>query len=115
MHLALADHRPHIGVVEAAPQPDGTDAFRQQLDEAVVACALEQESRWRGTGLRRVLHQDAGRGGGGPLQVGVGEDHVGGLATELEGQGHDVVRGRLHDRDAGGNRAGERDVVDSGM
>ena len=115
MHLSLADHRSHVGIVEAAAQPDRPDAFCQHVDKAIMGRALEQQSGRRGAGLRGVLHQRAGRGRCGALQVGVAEDQVGGFATELERHRHDVVRGRLHDRDAGGNRPGEGDVVDAGM
>ena len=55
------------------------------------------------------------RGGRGRLEVGVGEDHVGGLAAELEGDPLDRRGRALGDPAADLGRAGEGDLGDVGV
>ena len=90
-------------------------ASANRLCEAVVGAALDQDARAGAAVLARVV-EDRVRGGRGcALEVGVGEDHVGGFAAELERDALDGVRGAAHDPDADLGRAGEADLRHVGV
>ena len=62
------------------------------------------------------IEEDAGGGRlAGGLDVGIVEDHVGGLAAEFERDPFEVAGGAAQDAAADAGRAGERHLVDIGM
>src|SRR5581483_5010091 len=84
----------------------------QQLGEAVVRAALDENARARAAVLAGIV-EDGIRGRGSRfLQVRVGEDDVGGLAAELERHALDRLRGALHDAPANLRAAREADLGD---
>ena len=110
------DQRAHLGLL-ARRVADLHAAGRvdEQLEEAVVDGPLDEDPRAGATVLACVV-EDGVRGGGGRLlQVGVREDHVGGLAAELEGDALDRRGGALHDAATDLGRAREADLGDVRM
>ena len=91
--LAGADQRPHLGACPGRGSSTRTPltAGSEQLHEPVVGRPLHQDPRAGAAVLAGVVEDGVRRGGGGLLEVGVGEDDVGALAAELEGDPLDLV------------------------
>ncbi len=85
----------------------------QFFDELVVNFAFDEESR-AGTATLALIEEEGEESAfDGGVDVGVGEDDVGGLAAELEGDALQVGSGGgLHDDFADFGGAGEGDLVD---
>ena len=116
--LALAgrDQRAHLGrLVERVADLDRLDRLLERLHERVERRALDEDARARAAVLPGVAEHCRRRGGGGGLDVGVGEHDVGGLAAELERHALDRLRGARGDRAPDLGRAGERDLGDVGV
>ena len=88
---------------------------RDALDHLVVGAALHQQARARRAALAGVLDQRLHDRGDRLVEVGVGEDDVGGLAAELELDRDQASRAGLGDLRAGRGGADERHVVDGGV
>src|SRR5207253_7125030 len=82
----------------------------EQLDEAIVGRALDEDARARAAVLARVVEDGVRRSGRGLLEVGVGEDDVRGLAAELERDALDRRGGAGHHAPTDLGRAGEADL-----
>src|SRR5215218_5225369 len=112
LELLLEGDRPHLGLrLKRVAQPDGPGLLREALDELVVAPLLDEEPGTGDAGLpggREDSRDHPVRHG---LHVGVLEDDVGRLATELQGDLGEVVGGILHDLLARLRRAGEGHLV----
>ena len=107
------DQRPHLGrVVGRIANLDAAGRIDEQLDEAVVGRALDEDARAGTAVLARVVEHRVRRRCGRLLEIGVGEDHVRGLAAELEGHALDRRRRALHHALADLGRAGEADLGD---
>ena len=110
------DQRAHLGrLVARVADLHVRGRLGEEAREAVVGAALDEDARAGAAVLAGVVEDGVGRGGGGALEVGVGEDHVGGLAAELERDALDRVGGAAHDSDADLGRAGEADLGDVGV
>ena len=66
-------------------------------------------------GLARVHERAPDEPRGRPVEIRVGRDHGGVLAPELEDDAREVLRGALHDLDAGRDGAREEDLGDPGV
>ena len=110
---ARRDQRPHLGrVVLGIADAHAARRVDEQLEEAVVGRALDEDPRAGAAVLAGVAEDGVRRGGGGALEVGVGEDDVRRLAAELERHALDRPRGALHHAAAHLGRAGEADLRD---
>ena len=90
-------------------------AGAEQVEEAVVHGALDEDAGAGAAVLAGVVEEGHGRGGGGGLEVGVGEDDVGALAAEFEGDALEERRALGQDLLAHGRRPGEDDLRDAGV
>ena len=101
-------------VVAAVAQADQVRAPADLLDEPVVDLVLDDRPA---AGAADLAGVDEGGGQGvvdGGLEVGVGEDDVGALAAELEGDALDVDGGAPEELAAGFDAAGQGDQVHVG-
>ena len=113
LQVLRGDQRSGLGLgVEGAAEPDLPGAADHLVDEAVVQRVLDDQPGAGRADLPRM--QEDGREGEvhGRLEVGVGEDHVGVLAAELQRHLLHGRGGRGHDPLAGLQAAGEGDHVD---
>src|SRR5581483_2260795 len=86
------------------------------LDERVVDVAMEEEARTRLARLPAHAERHArDRTGDRTIHVGVGEDDVRVLPTELEHRGDDVLCRRGEDGLPRRDAAGELDLADAGV
>ncbi|BFO20054.1 hypothetical protein SHKM778_64420 [Streptomyces sp. KM77-8] len=84
--LGGGDQRAHVdALVRRVAHPDGLDRGGEQFQEPVVRGALDEDAGAGAAVLAGVVEEGHGGGRGGGLQVGVGEDDVGALAAEFEG------------------------------
>ena len=110
------DQRAHLGrLVAGSPTFTLRGRGDEQVGEAVVGAALDEDARARAAVLAGVVEDGVRRGGRGLLEVGVGEDDVRGLAAELERDALDRRGGAFHHGAADLGRAGEADLRDVGM
>ena len=110
------DERAHLGrVVLRVADAHVARRLDEQLGEAVVDGALDEDPRPRAAVLARVVEHGVRRGGGGLLEVGVGEDDVGRLAAELERDALDRPGRAAHHLLPDLGRAGEADLGDVGV
>ena len=86
-----------------------------ELDEAVVHRALDEDPAAGAAVLAGVVEHRAGHAGRGRFEVGVGEHDVGALAAELERDPLQRVGRAAHDVLADRGRPGEADLGDVGM
>ncbi len=101
----------HVGGAGAERRELGVEA----RDHLVIDLARHQEARAGRAGLPGILHHGVGDHRDGDVEVGVGEQHVGRLAAQLQGAA-DMVPGRRGlDQGAHLRRAGEGDEVDVRM
>ena len=86
-----------ISVSSSAGSPTRTRcvALDEQLREAVVGGALDEDARAGAAVLAGVVEDGVRRRGGRALEIGVGEDDVGRLAAELERDALDASPPRL--------------------
>ena len=95
------DQRAHLGrLVGRVADLHAAGRVDEQLEEAVVGGALDEDPRARAAVLAGVVEDGVGRGRGGLLQVGVREDDVRRLAAELERDALDRPGRALHHRRA---------------
>lgn len=110
------DQRPHLGLlVRRVADHHGRDGRCQQVEEAVVDRALDQDAGPGAAVLAGVVQEGHRGGGRRGLQVGVGEDHVGALAAELQGEALHAIGAAGHDVLAGPGGAGEDDLGHTGV
>ena len=77
---------------------------------------LHEQTRAGAAALAMVEEDRAGGAGDGGVDVGIGEDDVGGLAAQFQASRvFRLLRGGLHDQLADFGRAGEGDLVDIGV
>src|SRR5918993_907559 len=72
------------GFVEGVPDPHPRDGWFHKGEKLVEDAPLDEDARAGAAVLAGVAEHGDGRRSGGLLQVGVGEDDVGGLAAELQ-------------------------------
>ena len=101
-----------LGVVRAA-EADRGGPLDQPVDEVVVDGLLDQQAGAGRADLAGVQEHRREREVEGDLAVGVGEDDVGVLAAQLEGDLLDGRGGRGHHPSPGHQTAGEGDQVDA--
>ena len=105
------DERPHLGrIVQRIADADAAGGLDEVVQKSVVDRLLDQDARARAAVLAGVVEHGVRRRRGGPLQIGVGEDHVRGLAAELERDALDRRRRALHHLPADLRRAREADL-----
>ena len=106
-----------ISVVSRRGSPTVTPltAVSKQLHEPVEGRPLDEDARAGAAVLAGVVEDPVGGGGRGLLQVGVGEDDVGALAAELQGDRLHLLRAARHDPLAHLGAAGEDDLADVGV
>jgi len=92
---------------------DGLEVRGDAGGDLVVAGLVNEHARTGGAGLARVLDDRVHDLRDGVIEVGVREDDVRRLATELQHDRDDVLRRVDGDELADGAGAGERDVVDA--
>ncbi len=101
-----------VPLSSAGPDLEPAGRLDQELQEAVVHRFLDEDPRAGAAVLAGVAEHRARRCRGGALEVRVLEDHVGGLAAELEGHALDRLGGAFHHPAADLRRAGEADLGD---
>ena len=110
------DERAHLGLlVERVADADGARELGQLRDDLVVDRAFDEQPRARLAALARCVVDRPGGARDRAREVGVGKDEVRALAAELERDPLHRVGGEAHDLAARLRRAGERDLVDTGM
>lgn len=86
LQLHPGDQRAHLRLlVGGVADDDGLDRRGEKVDEAVVDGALDEDAGAGAAVLAGVVEEGHGRSGRGGLDVGVGEDDVGALAAQFEG------------------------------
>ncbi len=109
--MCRRDERPHLGrVVLRVADLHAARRLDEQLGEAVVDARLDEDPRPRAAVLAGVVEDGVRCGRRGALEVGVGEDDVGGLAAELERDPLDRPRSAPHHPLPDLGRAGEADL-----
>src|SRR5829696_105149 len=104
------DQRSHLRrLVERVPNPETLYHGLHEGEELLEGAFLDQDARAGAAVLPGVTEDGDGRRSGGLLQVGIGEDNVCGLATQLQGDALYVVCGPCHDAlaDLRGTREGD--------
>src|SRR6266566_9496754 len=110
------DDRPHVRVeVRGVAHLDGLRPLDHSSDELIVERIRQEQSGARLAGLPLVEAEREERSVDRRVQVGVGQDDVRSLATELERDLLDVLRRLLGDEPAHRGRPGERDLADIGV
>src|SRR5215216_3622919 len=96
-------------LVERVPDAHPRDGRLYEREELVEDALLDEDARAGAAILPCIPEDGDGRRSGGLLQVGVGEDHVRGLATQLEGDALYGTGGPGHDplADLRGAREGD--------
>ncbi|CAM5504566.1 hypothetical protein SFUMM280S_08997 [Streptomyces fumanus] len=118
--LGGGDQRAHVGaLVGRVADGDRLDGGGEQVEEAVVDGALDQDAGAGAAVLAGVVEEGQGGGRGGGFQVGVGEDDVGALAAQFQGDALEPGGAAGQDVLADGGGPGEDDlrhvrVVDQG-
>lgn len=106
----------HLGFdVERIAHLDLGCALGEPFDDGVADGFVDQQPTSCDAGLAGGGEDSGHHPVDGRIDVRVREDDVRGLAAELEGDLRDVVGGALHDRDSGGSRSGEGDLVHAGF
>ena len=109
-----AGQRPGLGLlVERAAEADPSGAVHDRVDELVVDRLLDDEPGAGRADLAGVQEHGGEREVERDLEIGVGEDDVGVLAAELQGDLLHGAGGGGHDPAAGLQAAGERHQVDA--
>ncbi len=110
--LLRRDQRPHLaGLVGRIEHPQAGDRGLELRQELVVRRALDEDPGAGAAVLAGVVEDGVRRAGGRGVDVCVGEDDVGALAAELEGEPLHLVGAAGHDLLADGRRAGEADLA----
>ena len=105
------DERAHLRpVARGVAHADAVGRLHEPGQELVVDVPLDEDPRTGTAVLARVVEHRVGRRGCGAIEVGVGEDHVRGLAAELERDALDRARRSAHHLAADLRRAGEPDL-----
>src|SRR5215203_1776369 len=84
-------------LVERVPDPETLYHGLHEREELVEGAFLDQDARASAAILPGVTEDGYGRRSGGLLQVGVGEDHIRGLAAQLQGDALYGACGPCHD------------------
>lgn len=114
VQLGPGDQRAHVGpLVGRVADQDGLDRGGEEAEEAVVRRALDEDAGTGAAVLAGVVQEGHRGGGRGGLQVGVGEDDVGALAAEFEGDRLEERRALGRHPPAHGGRPGEHDLGDA--
>src|SRR6185369_3810118 len=113
--LPARDDGPQFEIGQGRPRLEGAVAVGHAPQEGVMDRPLDQDPRGRGAGLARVLYAGIDEEGQGRVQIGIGEDDLGGFAAELEGDGDGMARGGGLHQGAGRNGSREGDMVDAAM
>ena len=114
--MCRGDERPHLRrVVRGIAHPHAARRVDEKVEEAVVDRLLDQDARARAAVLARVVEDRVRRRGSRLLDVGVLEDHVRRLPSELERDALDRPGRALHDEAPDLRRPGECDLRDVGM
>ena len=111
--MCRRDQRTGLSVViERSAEADLLGTLDEAVDEFLGDGLLDDESGTSRAHLTGVDESGVERIVQGRLEVGIGEDDVGVLAAELEGDLLDRVRGVAGQQTTGDESAGERDHVD---
>ncbi len=114
--LVGRDERAHLGlVVERVTDLERLDGLLKRLHEAIERGPFDEDARPRAAVLARVAEHSKGRRRGGLFEIGVGENHVHGLAAQLQRHALDGLRGKRADSLADLGRARERNLGDVGV
>ena len=114
--LSGRDERSHLRRRQRrVTDADALHGGLQQLEEPVVHRGLDEDPGPGAAVLTGVVEDGVRRRRRSPIEVRVGEHHVGALAAELERQPLHLVRAALHDVLADGGRPGEDDLAHVGM
>src|SRR5215208_3781777 len=107
------DQRSHLRLlVKRVPDPETLYHGLHEREELVEGAFLDQDARASAAILPGVTEDGDGRRSGGLLQVGVGEDHVRGLAAQLQGDALYGACGSCHNTLADLRRTSEGDLGD---
>src|SRR5215212_4530913 len=107
------DERAHVSrLVEWVPDAEALNRRPHKGEEVFENAPLDEDARAGAAVLPGVAEDGDWSFAGGLLQVGVGEDHVRGLAAELEGYPLYGAGGALGDPPSHLGRAGEGDLRD---
>src|SRR5918995_6713185 len=105
------DQGPHLRrLVERVPDAHPRDGRLHEREELVEDVFLDQDARAGATVLPSITEDGDGCRSGGLLQVGVGEDHVRGLAAQFQGDALYGACGPCHDPLADLRRTREGDL-----
>src|ERR1035437_10600724 len=89
--------------------------LRDSFDHLVINWFLNVQPRTRAAALAVVKEDGAGRTGNGDLEIGVFEDNVRRLPTQLQRSFLEVPGGRMDNQLADFSRSSEGDLVNVGM
>ncbi len=110
------DEWTHLGgVVQRVADLDVLDGCLERGQEPIDRGALDQDARARAAVLSGVAEDGERRGGSRLVEVGVGEDDVGRLASQLQRYTLDGLRRELADPPPDLGRSGEGDLRDVWM
>ena len=115
VHLALADHGPHVGVVQGIAQGNGVGPFHQAPQEGLLKALLNEDPGPGGADLPLVEENPDHGPLHGPFQVGVGKDDVGGFSPQLQADLLDICRRAAHNVLSHRRGPGEGHHADTGM
>ena len=114
--MAGVDERPDVRLgVERVSDAQATGRLGEPGHDLVVHRGLDQEARAGLAALAGRVVDRPDRGGDRLVEVRVGEDDARALAAQLQRDPLDRVGAQAHDLAAGRRRAGERDLLNSGM
>lgn len=114
VELGLGDLRALEGVgLGGVTNLDRLDLGHELLHELLLDALLDEDSRSSAADLSGVEEDPERRPGSGSVEVGVLEDDVGRLSSELEGDGLEVaLGGELHDSSTDEGGSGEGNLLD---
>ena len=114
--LFFADQRAHLGfAIERRTELDLLCFLGHGFDELFVDRFLHQDAAAGGADFALIDEDAEERAVDGGFEIGVGEENVGRLAAEFEGDALHSIGGLFHDDLADGGAAGEGDLVYVGM
>ena len=116
MAVLGADEGPHLARLQGRVlHSDGPDGLLQQLEEAVVDGAFDQDTGPGAAVLAGVVEHAHGRGGRGLLDVRIREHDVGALAPEFQRHPLDLFGATRHHLLADLGRPREHDLAHVGV
>src|SRR5258707_57274 len=114
--LLFANERTHLGfAIERGAELNALGLLRHGVDELRIDFLFDEDAAARGADFALIDKHAEERAVNSGFPIGAIEENVGGLATELESDSLEGVRGALDDNFPDNGAAGECDFVHAGM